>query len=103
MNRKLLAVTLTLAAFAISHPAFAQKTYTLGMIAKSQGNPFFEAAHVGANDAARDLSAKHGITVKIDWRTPNEEDAQKQAEMLEQLVLRGADRSEEHTSELQSR
>src|SRR5258707_3840311 len=90
MNRKLFLITLTLAAI-VSPRAFAQKSYTLGMIAKSQGNPFFEAAHAGANDAARDLSAKHGITIKIDWRTPNEEDAQKQAEMLEQLVLRGAD------------
>jgi ribose transport system substrate-binding protein len=90
MNRILPLVLLTLAAVA-PPPALAQKTYTLGMIAKSQGNPFFEAAHAGANDAARDLSAKYGISVKIDWRTPNEEDAQKQAEMLEQLVLRGAD------------
>src|SRR5437899_3538829 len=90
MNTKLLLIILTLATI-VSVRAFAQKTYTLGMIAKSQGNPFFEAAHAGANDAARDLSAKHGITIKIDWRTPNEEDAQKQAEMLEQLVLRGAD------------
>jgi ribose transport system substrate-binding protein len=90
MNQKLLLLILTLAAN-ISHEALGQKTYTLGMIAKSQGNPFFEAAHAGANDAARDLSAKHGITIKIDWRTPNEEDAQKQAEMLEQLALRGAD------------
>src|SRR6267378_2325640 len=89
MNQKFLLLLLTLAA--VAPPALAQKTYTLGMIAKSQGNPFFEAAHAGANDAARDLSAKHGITVKIDWRTPNEEDSQKQAEMIEQLVLRGAD------------
>ncbi|MBA4147007.1 MAG: substrate-binding domain-containing protein [Verrucomicrobia bacterium] len=71
--------------------AHAQKSYTIGMIAKSQGNPFFEAARVGANDAARELSAKHGIKIKIDWRTPNEEDAQKQAEFIEQLVLNGAD------------
>src|SRR5258705_4512352 len=91
MTRKLLLTILTLAVFIVSPRAFAQKSYTLGMIAKSQGNPFFEAAHAGANDAARELSAKHGITVKIDWRTPNEEDSQKQAEMLEQLVLRGAD------------
>src|SRR5205085_8644425 len=41
--------------------------------------------------AARELSAKHGLKIKIDWRTPNEEDAQKQAEMVEQLVLGGAD------------
>src|SRR4051794_37699075 len=69
----------------------AQKNYTIGMIAKSQGNPFFEAARAGAEDAARDLSAKHGIKIKIDWRTPNEEDAQKQAEMIEQLILNAVD------------
>jgi ribose transport system substrate-binding protein len=69
----------------------ASKSYTFGLIAKSQGNPVFQAARVGALDAARDLGKKHGITIKIDWRTPNEEDAQKQAEAIEQLVLAGAD------------
>ena len=69
----------------------AAGTYTLGMIAKSQGNQFFEAAHSGANDAARELGKKYGITIKIDWRTPNEEDAQKQADFIEQLLLSGAD------------
>ena len=68
----------------------AQKSYTFGMIAKSQGNPFFEAARVGANDAARELGNKHQLQIKIDWRTPNEEDAQKQAETVEQLLLSGA-------------
>ena len=90
MKQKLLLLIVTVVAV-ISPEAFGQKSYTLGMIAKSQGNPFFEAAHAGANDAARELGAKHGIAIKIDWRTPNEEDAQKQAEMLEQLALRGAD------------
>lgn len=71
--------------------ARAEKIYTLGMIGKSQGNQFFEAAHSGANDAARELSAKYGIKIKIDWRTPDEEDAQKQAQYVEQLVLNGAD------------
>ena len=69
----------------------AEKSYTFGMIGKSQGNPFFEAAHAGANDAARQLAAKHAIKIKIDWRTPNEEDAQKQAQLIEQLTLGGAD------------
>jgi ribose transport system substrate-binding protein len=68
-----------------------KKAYTIGLVAKSQGNPVFQAARVGANDAARDLGKKHGIEIKIDWRTPNEEDAQKQAEAIEQLVLAGAD------------
>src|ERR1700757_3676749 len=68
-----------------------EKVYTFGMVAKSQGNPFFEAAHAGANDAARELGAKYGIKIKIDWRTPNEEDAQRQAEYIEQLALNGVD------------
>jgi ribose transport system substrate-binding protein len=70
--------------------ASAQKTYTLGLVAKSQGNPVFQAARVGAEAAARELSAQHNLKIKIDWRTPNEEDAQKQAEAIEQLVLAGA-------------
>ncbi|MDX1953433.1 MAG: substrate-binding domain-containing protein [Verrucomicrobiota bacterium] len=69
----------------------SRKSYRFGMIAKSQGNPFFEASRVGAEDAARELGAKHGVNIKIDWRTPNEEDAQKQAEFVEQLLLGGVD------------
>lgn len=64
---------------------------TLGLVAKSQGNPVFQAARVGAEDAARELGAKYKLSVKIDWRTPNEEDSQKQAEAIEQLVLAGAE------------
>jgi len=79
------------AGLSLALSAQAQKNYVLGMIAKSQGNPFFEAARVGATDAALELGSRHGIQIKINWRTPNEEDAQKQAEMLEQLVLGGAD------------
>ena len=66
------------------------KSYTIGLVAKSQSNPVFQAARVGAEQAAKDLGAKNGISIKIDWRTPNEEDAQKQAEAIEQLVLAGA-------------
>src|SRR3954470_19385719 len=69
----------------------AADRYSFGMIAKSQGNQFFEAAHSGANDAARDLGKKYGVTIAVDWRTPNEEDAQKQAGFVEQLILAGAD------------
>src|SRR5215813_9259355 len=84
--------TLLLAALSLALPAVAQspKSYTIGLVAKSQGNPVFQAARAGANEAARELGQKHGIAIKIDWRTPNEEDAQKQAEAIEQLVLAGA-------------
>ncbi|HEX2860309.1 MAG TPA: substrate-binding domain-containing protein, partial [Lacunisphaera sp.] len=69
----------------------AERTIIIGLVAKSQGNPVFQAARVGAEDAAKELSAKHKMNIKIDWRTPNEEDAQKQAEAIEQLVLAGAE------------
>ncbi len=67
-----------------------QKSYTIGLVAKSQGNPVFQAARVGAEQAARDLGKKYNIQIKIDWRTPNQEDAQKQADAIEQLVNAGA-------------
>ncbi len=71
--------------------AQGKKTYIFGLVAKSQNNPVFQAARVGAEQAAKDLGAKNSVSVKIDWRTPNEEDPQKQAEAIEQLVLAGAD------------
>lgn len=77
--------------FTLSASAQTKKNYTFGLVAKSQGNPVFQAARVGAMDAAKELGAKHNVTIKIDWRTPNEEDAQKQAEAIEQLALGGAD------------
>jgi ribose transport system substrate-binding protein len=70
--------------------AQSKKSYVVGLVAKSQGNPVFQAARVGAEQAAKELGQKHNINIKIDWRTPNEEDAQKQAEAIEQLVLSGA-------------
>jgi len=82
---------LLLCALALSVSAQTKKNYTFGLVAKSQGNPVFQAARVGANDAARDLGKKYNVAIKIDWRTPNEEDAQKQAEAIEQLALGGAD------------
>ena len=89
--RRLFRSFAVLSIFLLPFLTYAQKTYTIGMIAKSQGNPFFEASRVGANDAAKELGAKHNIKIKIDWRTPNEEDAQKQAEIVEQLLLSGVD------------
>jgi ribose transport system substrate-binding protein len=68
-----------------------KKTLTIGLVAKSQSNPVFQAARVGAEDAAKELGQKYNLNIKIDWRTPNDEDAQKQAEAIEQLVLAGAD------------
>src|SRR5438477_7985623 len=65
------------------------KDLRLGLIAKSQSNPVFQAARVGAEDAAKEWSKKLGIPVTVDWRTPTDENAQKQAEFLDQLVNKG--------------
>jgi ribose transport system substrate-binding protein len=86
-----LSLLATLLAFASLDLSAAQRELTLGLVAKSQGNPVFQAARVGAEDAAKELGKELGMTIKIDWRTPNEEDAQKQAEAIEQLVLAGAE------------
>ena len=76
---------------ASTQPAAAKKDFVFALIAKSQSNPVFQAARTGAEDAARDLSAKLGVNIKVLWQTPNEEDAQKQAEYVEQLVTQGVD------------
>lgn len=72
--------------------AGAEVTYTFGVIAKAEQNPVFQAARVGAEAAAKKLSEENdGITVKINWRTPATEDAQKQAEFVELLTSQGVD------------
>jgi ribose transport system substrate-binding protein len=67
----------------------AQSTYEFALVAKSQDNPVFEAARVGAEDAADEIGKKLGVTIKILWRTPNQEDAQVQVQYLDQLALQG--------------
>ncbi len=69
----------------------AGKTYTFGVIAKSQGNPVFQAARTGAFDGAKKIGEEMGIKIEINWRTPNNEDAQAQAQFVEQLVSSGVD------------
>ena len=88
MRKRFLALTILFGLLASTQAQ--NKSYTIGLVAKSQGNPVFQAARVGDLDAAKELGQKYGINIKIDWRTPNEEDAQKQADAIEQLVLAGA-------------
>jgi ribose transport system substrate-binding protein len=95
MTKLPLALLAACAAFALplgaqTLPAGAPKTIVIGLVAKAQSNPVFQAARVGAEDAAKELSAKYGISITVDWRTPNDEDAQKQADAIDQLVLAGA-------------
>jgi len=71
-------------------PAAAGKSLKISMIAKSSTNPVFLSARTGAEAAAKDLSAKYGVKIDIDWRTPSTEDGQVQAQRLAQAVNEGA-------------
>jgi ribose transport system substrate-binding protein len=69
----------------------AKNKITIAMIAKSSNNPVFLAARTGAENAAKELSAKDSITVTVNWLTPPEEDGQVQAQRIQQAVNDGAD------------
>jgi ribose transport system substrate-binding protein len=66
-------------------------TVRIGLIAKSTNNPVFLAAREGAEARAAELSEEHGIDVEILWQTPPSEDAQEQANRLNQLTAQGVD------------
>ncbi len=85
-----LALTLASGARLLAQSKPASKKITIGLVAKSQSNPVFQAAYAGAKDAARELGPQYGAEVAIDWQTPPDEDAQKQAEAIEQLARGGA-------------
>src|ERR1700751_2782910 len=90
---KLLNLTLFFTGFiCLTGPAAkaADRTLTFGVIAKANNNPVFQVVRVSAEAEAKKLTAEKGVEVKIDWRTPNEEDSQKQAQAIEQLVNSGA-------------
>ena len=66
------------------------KTFTIAMIAKSSTNPVFLSGRKGAEDAAAELTKSSGVTVKIDWLTPPNEDGTVQAQRIAQAVNGGA-------------
>jgi ribose transport system substrate-binding protein len=59
-------------------------------VAKSLSNDVFQAAQVGAADAAKEMGPKYNADVQLEIRTPNDEDATKQAEAIEALARMGA-------------
>lgn len=70
----------------------SESVYRIGVIAKSNSNPPFQAAKKGAIDAAARLSKEmDGVRVEVLWQTPPQEDAQAQAQYVEQLVASGVD------------
>ncbi|MCC6242365.1 MAG: substrate-binding domain-containing protein [Gemmatimonadaceae bacterium] len=75
---------------ATASTAATGKTFTIAMIAKSSTNPVFLSGRQGAEVAAAELSAKHGVTVKIDWLTPPNEDGAIQAQRIAEAANSGA-------------
>ena len=68
-----------------------KRKIVIGFLGKSLSDDMFQAAHTGAKDAARELGAKYNADIEIEVRTPNDEDATKQAEAIEALTRRGVD------------
>jgi ribose transport system substrate-binding protein len=64
----------------------AKRKVVIGIVAKSLTNDVFQAAQTGARDAAKELGEKYGVDVELEIRTPNDEDATKQAEAIEALT-----------------
>jgi ribose transport system substrate-binding protein len=75
---------------AVGAPAEEKKNVLIGCVAKSLSNDVFQAAQVGAADAAKELGPKYNAEVQLEIRTPNDEDATKQAEAIEALARMGA-------------
>src|SRR5271170_1842941 len=71
--------------------AQGKKSFKIALIAKSSTNPVFLSARTGAEAAAKELSAKYGIDIAIDWRTPPTEDGQVQAQRIADAVNEGDD------------
>ncbi|MDQ3622829.1 MAG: substrate-binding domain-containing protein, partial [Verrucomicrobiota bacterium] len=68
-----------------------KRKIVIGFIGKSLTNDVFQAAQSGARDAAKELGPKYNADIEVEIRTPNDEDATKQAEAIEALTRRGVD------------
>lgn len=66
-------------------------TLSITMIAKSSANPVFLAAKTGAIKKAKDISEKYSLLdVVINWRTPENENALEQVEIIRNAVRENA-------------
>lgn len=71
--------------------AHDDNTLRIAMIAKSSTNPVFLAARTGAEAAAKELGEKNHMKIDVLWLTPPDEDAQVQAQRIQQAVNDGVD------------
>lgn len=88
----LLVAVLTVAACEQKNPGAggpAKRRIEIGLIAKSQSNAYFQVVYSGAKAAAEQLGKQHDVEIYINWATPPAEDAQKQAEAIDNLITLG--------------
>ena len=67
-----------------------KKKIVIGLVAKSQSNPCSRRPTPARRTPRGNSARSTASTVTIDWQTPPDEDAQKQAEAIEQLARGGA-------------
>jgi len=73
-------------------PGRAQTPHlTIVMIGKSMANPVFVAAHRGAQDTAKALGTKLGLTIDVRIQTPDLEDAALQSQRVADAVRQRVD------------
>ncbi|MHB8637002.1 MAG: substrate-binding domain-containing protein [Fimbriimonadaceae bacterium] len=70
--------------------AAAGKDFKIVMIAKSNSNPVFQYAKLGAEKGAEEQSKATGMNITVDWQTPANEDGQEQAKRIAEAVSGGA-------------
>jgi ribose transport system substrate-binding protein len=66
--------------------ATAKPALRIAMIAKSSSNPIFLSARAGAEAAAKEAFQRTGLAIEISWLTPDQEDAEVQAQRIAQAV-----------------
>jgi ribose transport system substrate-binding protein len=81
----------TMAAGRAAGATHNDSTLRIALIAKSSTNPVFLAARTGAEAAAKELGEKNHMHIEVLWLTPPQEDAQVQAQRIQQAVNDGAD------------
>ncbi|NDL63251.1 rhamnose ABC transporter substrate-binding protein [Enterobacteriales bacterium SAP-6] len=82
--KRILSCTLMLSCLALAGTAYAE--VKIALVAKSLGNGFFEAANVGAQQAAKELG-----DVKVIYTGPTTTTAEAQIEVLNGLIAQGVD------------
>jgi rhamnose transport system permease protein len=83
---KRLAATLAIATVALSGCGrTSQDEFTVAMMPKNKGNPYFVSCRQGAEEAAKELK------VRLLWDGPTETDPAKQNEVVETWITRGVD------------